>query len=153
MLQGGLEAFAFPSLNHMSCQWVPEKEKSAFLSFAFVGGTFGSIITNPMCGAIIASLGWEVSLIHLQLANHSTSLLQAVFYVTGGISLAWCFVWMILARDSPDDSNLISEGEVKLFKIVIKVLLCQEERKYIIATRTFTNTKTEDDVPFVALLM
>ena len=60
---------------------------------------------------------------------------------------------MILARDSPDDSNLISEGEVKLFKIVIKVLLCQEERKYIIATRTFTNTKTEDDVPFVALLM
>ena len=61
MLQGGLEAFAFPSLNHMSCQWVPEKEKSAFLSFAFVGGTFGSIITNPMCGAIIASLGWEVS--------------------------------------------------------------------------------------------
>ena len=60
-------------------------------------------------------------LIHLQLASHSTSLLQAVFYVTGGISLAWCLVWMILARDSPDDSNLISEGEVKLFKIVIKL--------------------------------
>ena len=59
VFQGSLEAFAFPSLNHMLSQWVPEKEKYAFLSFAFVGGTFGSIITNPMCGAIIASVGWE----------------------------------------------------------------------------------------------
>ena len=58
--QGSLEAFAFPALNHMISQWVPEKEKSAFVSFAYVGGTFGSIITNPMCGAILATLGWEV---------------------------------------------------------------------------------------------
>ena len=45
----------------MISMWVPEKEKSAFVSFAYVGGTFGSIITNPMCGAILATLGWEVS--------------------------------------------------------------------------------------------
>ena len=59
--KGILEAFAFPALNHMISMWVPEKEKSAFVSFAYVGGTFGSIITNPMCGAILATLGWEVS--------------------------------------------------------------------------------------------
>ena len=45
----------------MISMWVPEKEKSAFVSFAYVGGTFGSIITNPMCGAILATIGWEVS--------------------------------------------------------------------------------------------
>ena len=58
--QGSLEAFAFPALNHMISQWVPEKEKSAFVSFAYVGGTFGSIITNPICGLIIPALGWQV---------------------------------------------------------------------------------------------
>ena len=46
----------------MISMWVPEKEKSAFVSFAYVGGTFGSIITNPMCGAILATIGWEVSI-------------------------------------------------------------------------------------------
>ena len=60
-VKGILEAFAFPALNHMISMWVPEKEKSAFVSFAYVGGTFGSIITNPMCGAILATIGWEVS--------------------------------------------------------------------------------------------
>ena len=60
-IQGVLEAFAFPALHQMISMWVPEKEKSAFVSFAYVGGTFGSIITNPMCGAILATLGWEVS--------------------------------------------------------------------------------------------
>ena len=67
--QGSLEAFAFPALNHMISQWVPEKEKSAFVSFAYVGGTFGSIITNPMCGAILATLGWEVRWIVLYMIN------------------------------------------------------------------------------------
>ena len=41
-------------------RWVPDREKSAFLSFAYVGGTFGSIITNPICGLIIPALGWQV---------------------------------------------------------------------------------------------
>ena len=44
----------------MVSKWVPEDERSAFISFAYVGGTFGSVITNPMCGLIIAKLGWEV---------------------------------------------------------------------------------------------
>ena len=44
----------------MVSKWVPNKEKSAFVSFAYVGGTFGSIITNPICGVIISSIGWEV---------------------------------------------------------------------------------------------
>ena len=59
-VKGVLEAFAFPALNIIISMWVPEKEKSAFVSFAYVGGTFGSIVTNPMCGAILATLGWEV---------------------------------------------------------------------------------------------
>ena len=62
-LQGSLESFAFPSLHTMVSRWVPEDERSAFISFAYVGGTFGSVITNPMCGLIIAHLGWEVAVL------------------------------------------------------------------------------------------
>jgi len=121
LLQGSLEAFAFPSVNHMISQWVPETEKSAFNSFAISGGTFGSIITNPMCGQFIASLGWE-----------------AVFYITGGIGLVWCIVWVLLARDSPEVSSFISE----------------EEKKYIIANRRFDDSKDrKDNVPMIPLLI
>ena len=96
IIQGSLEAFAFPSLNTMVSKWVPEEERSAFISFAFVGGTFGSVITNPLCGLIISSLGWE-----------------AVFYVTGGISAGWCLVWLLVVSDSPEQSKMISDQERK----------------------------------------
>ena len=96
MIQGSLEAFAFPSLNTMVSKWVPEDERSAFISFAFVGGTFGSVITNPLCGLIISSLGWE-----------------AVFYITGAISASWCLVWLLVVSDSPEQSKAITDQERK----------------------------------------
>ena len=119
-IQGSMEAFAFPSLNTMVSKWVPEDERSAFISFAFVGGTFGSVITNPLCGLIISSLGWE-----------------AVFYVTGGISAGWCLVWLLLVSDSPEESKMISE----------------EERKYIVNKREYSQTCDKDDVPMIPLLV
>ena len=80
----------------MVSRWVPEGERSAFISFAYVGGTFGSVITNPLCGLIISSLGWE-----------------AVFYVTGSISAGWCLIWLLLVSDSPEQSKMISDQERK----------------------------------------
>ena len=144
--QGSLEAFAFPALNHMISQWVPEKEKSAFVSFAYVGGTFGSIITNPMCGAILATLGWEVRWIafcvsilrQTLLTCLLLSIVQAVFYITAAVTVVWCVVWQLLAQDSPDTSSFISE----------------DERKYILAHRNFDDSKdSKDDVPMIPLLM
>jgi len=120
ILQGLLEAVSFPALNPMVSKWVPDKEKSAFVSFAYVGGTVGSIITNPLCGVIIQKLGWE-----------------AVFYITAGVTMVWFLAWILLVTDMPEDNKYISE----------------EEKEFIIATRTFDHTKTnEDDVPLIPLL-
>ena len=119
-IQGSLEAFAFPSLNTMVSKWVPEDERSAFISFAFVGGTFGSVITNPLCGLIISSLGWE-----------------SVFYITGGISAGWCLLWLGVVSDSPEQSKIISE----------------QERKYILNKREYSNSNDKDDVPMIPLLV
>ena len=34
--------------------------QASFVSFAYVGGTFGTILALPLCGLIIKTLGWQV---------------------------------------------------------------------------------------------
>lgn len=46
----------------------------------------GIIITMPMCGAIIPTLGWDVA-----------------FYITGVFSIIWGIIWIITAKDNPQD--------------------------------------------------
>ena len=46
----------------------------------------GIIITMPMCGAIIPALGWD-----------------AAFYITGIFSIIWGLIWVIIAKDNPQD--------------------------------------------------
>lgn len=94
LVQGGLEAASFPALNPLVSKWVPTSEKPVFLSFAYVGGTFGTIVTYPMCGLIIEHLGWE-----------------AVFYITAGITVLWVIVWQVLVSELPEESRFISVEE------------------------------------------
>ena len=131
-----MESFAFPSLHTMVSKWVPEDERSAFISFAYVGGTFGSVITNPICGLIIAHLGWEVTLSTAP-AFSSVVTFQAVFYVTGGISAGWCLLWLLVVSDSPEQSKLITS----------------QERDYILEKREYDSESDEDDVPLIPLLV
>lgn len=48
----------------------------------------------PICGLLIASLGWE-----------------SVFYVTGGIGIIWSVAWFLLVYDSPSQHPRISDEE------------------------------------------
>ena len=136
----------------MISMWVPEKEKSAFVSFAYVGGTFGSIITNPMCGAILATLGWEVSYDEFSrtryigtlgyfvttLMNNYRVFLKAVFYITASITVVWCLAWFLVVVDRPEQSRLMT----------------QEEREYILEQRSYDDSvENQDDVPIIPLLM
>ena len=41
-------------------RWVPEAEKSKFISITYSGSAFGTVITYPLCGYILATLDWEV---------------------------------------------------------------------------------------------
>ena len=138
-VKGVLEAFAFPALNIIISMWVPEKEKSAFVSFAYVGGTFGSIVTNPMCGAILATLGWEVrSFIFIWFVSVMSLFVQAVFYITASITVVWCLAWFLMVVDKPEQSKLMT----------------QEERDYILEHRNYDDSvENQDDVPIIPLLM
>ena len=53
----------FVKMNNMvitSYRWVPEQEKSLFISCTYVGGSFGTVIVFPLSGLILHKLDWEV---------------------------------------------------------------------------------------------
>lgn len=56
--------------------------------------SLGAAITMPICGYLIASLGWE-----------------SVFYVTGAIGIIWSVAWFLLVFDSPSQHPRISHEE------------------------------------------
>ena len=65
---------------------------------------------------------------------------QAVFYITGGISLLWCLCWFLFVHDTPEDHPYISDIE----------------RQMIIDSRTFDpsrETLQERSVPIFPLLL
>ena len=59
-----------------------------------LASSLGAAITMPICGYLIASLGW-----------------QSVFYVTGGIGFVWSVAWFLLVFDSPAQHPRISDSE------------------------------------------
>ena len=95
--QGFLEGVTFPSLNPMTARWAPEHEMSRFMSFAYMGGTVGTVITYPLGGLILANTRWEY-----------------VFYVTSGAAAVWCLAWFLFVHDLPEDHPRISEEEKQM---------------------------------------
>ena len=66
IVQGLAQSVCFPSLHPLTSKWSPEKEKGKFVSFSYLGGTFGSVVTFPLCGLIIDSLGWIWIFLHYE---------------------------------------------------------------------------------------
>lgn len=78
--------------------WIPVPERSRFMS-SFQGFSIGIGITYPLCGFLIANLGW-----------------RSVFYTTGSIGVGWCVIWYLLAFDSPETHPRISLSEQQYIK-------------------------------------
>jgi len=69
-------------------------EHSKFVTFTYFGGTFGTLVTYPICGLLQKHFDWE-----------------SVFYFGGAFGLAWFAVWLFLVSDDPKSHWFISEGE------------------------------------------
>ena len=96
VVQGLSQSVCFPSLHPLTAKWSPEPEKGRFVSFSYLGGTFGSVVTFPLCGVIIDTLGWVW-----------------VFYITSFITFFWFLLWMLFVTDLPEDDPFITETEKK----------------------------------------
>ncbi|XP_031844097.1 putative inorganic phosphate cotransporter [Nomia melanderi] len=90
---GFLLGVTWPAIQPMSARWIPPTDRSKFVS-NMMASALGAAITMPICGFLIASLGWE-----------------SVFYVTGAIGLVWSVAWFRLVFDSPAQHPRISAEE------------------------------------------
>ncbi|XP_044253590.1 sialin-like [Tribolium madens] len=92
-LTGLCGGVVYPCLHCLVSRWAPPEEKGKFIG-ALLGGTFGTVATWPLLGAIIEGLGWSWS-----------------FFINGGLVLLWCILWIILVADRPEVHPRISEDE------------------------------------------
>ncbi|XP_066993507.2 sialin [Anabrus simplex] len=93
-LQGLAQGVLFPALSACAARWIPLKERAKFLAFTCCGASMGTVASMPLCGAIIASWGWEM-----------------VFYVSGLLTVLWSAAWWVLVYESPEKHPRISERE------------------------------------------
>ncbi|XP_015177637.1 PREDICTED: sialin [Polistes dominula] len=90
---GFMLGVTWPAIQPMTARWIPPNERSKFVS-NMMASSLGAAITLPICGFLIASLGWEF-----------------VFYVTGMVGLTWSIAWFYFVYDSPSQHPRISVEE------------------------------------------
>ncbi|XP_054267712.1 vesicular glutamate transporter 2-like [Macrosteles quadrilineatus] len=95
VIQGLIVGMAWPSMHHLTAQWIPPNERSKFVS-AYLGSSVGVAITYPLCGFILNHLTWDY-----------------VFYVTGVLGTVWFIMWWLLVYDSPSQHPWITSEELK----------------------------------------
>lgn len=83
----------WPAMPPMAAAWIPPLERSSFIA-NMMASSLGAAITLPICGYLIASLGWG-----------------SVFYLTGLIGIGWSILWLILIFDTPAEHPRITEEE------------------------------------------
>lgn len=69
----------------------------------------------PICGYLIASLGWE-----------------SVFYVTGVIGIVWSVAWFLLVFDSPSQHPRISDEERRYIEDAIGTTATTKVARFIL---------------------
>ncbi len=88
-LLGASEAAAIPAGAKTVSEWFPPRERSLATSVFQMGTSVGNMIAPPLVAFCILAWDW-----------------QAAFLVTGGLSLAWAFLWYWGYRSPSEHSGL-----------------------------------------------
>ncbi|KAJ8894167.1 hypothetical protein PR048_006777 [Dryococelus australis] len=78
------------------------------------GNSVGAATAFPLCGMLIAKLGWEYA-----------------FYVPGMLGITWCFLWWVLAFDSPAEHPRISRKELEMIQREVQPHLARKQVRYV----------------------
>ena len=116
---GVFHAVAFPAMMGAWATWAPPLERTQLNGISVSGASVGTLLIFTLAGYVADSLGWE-----------------AVFYVTGGLSMVWVVAWFLLVWDSPALHPRIS----------------QEEREHIQSSLGQEGPAKQTAVPWGALL-
>ena len=117
LFTGLLEGVTYPATHALLAAWAPVAEKSQLVGIVWAGAYLGTAITLPIAGLLVTDEGWA-----------------SVFYILGGLGIAWCAVWHVFGASSPETLARCSD----------------EERDYIITHRGAA--ADEGSVPWTKLL-
>ncbi|MEH3105764.1 MAG: MFS transporter [Sphingomonas fennica] len=91
-LLGASEAAAIPAGAKTVSEWFPPRERPLATSVFQMGTSVGNMIAPPLVAFCILAWNW-----------------QAAFVVTGGLSLAWAFLWYWSYRSPVDHPALVAD--------------------------------------------
>ena len=80
-LLGMGEGGAFPAATRVVSEWVPAQERSTAMGLINAGTAIGSLLAPPLIGLVLWLSGWRM-----------------VFFVAGGLGMAWVAWWAIAYR-------------------------------------------------------
>lgn len=118
----------YPALHNVVSHWAPPDEKGKFIS-ALMGGTFGTVITWPLVGVLIETLGWSFA-----------------FYIPALITAIVGAFWLIIVTDSPAQHPRIKKEEQEYIEKSLGDTISKQKLLPPV-------TKMLTSVPFLALLV
>ena len=100
IFHGMLAGVIYPACYQIVAAWVPEQEKTVFVSTAvFCGSSVGTVLSAQVSGLLCDygfAGGWP-----------------SVFYVFGAVGFFWSIGWMFCVRDTPRKHPWIAEKELQ----------------------------------------
>ncbi|XP_065369045.1 putative inorganic phosphate cotransporter [Calliphora vicina] len=95
MIQGLFQGLLFPCVHAHLAAWCPVNERNRLGALANTGIECGALLAMFLSGIVAAStIGWP-----------------GISYMSCGIGIFWCALWLMFAANSPNESKLISEAE------------------------------------------
>ena len=92
VLLGMGEGLTLPALHHVTARWAPVHERARFVTVSVSGQYLGTSLTL-LCAPMV-SVWWP-----------------GIFYLFGGLGIAWVVVWAAVGSDSAEKHRFISEQE------------------------------------------
>src|SRR5690349_1825395 len=96
LLLGLGESAAFPSATQAMSRWLPAQLRALGQGIVHAASRLGNAAAPLVVGALIILGGWRLS-----------------FWILGGLSLVWAFVWVRFYRDVPREHPRTSETELQ----------------------------------------
>ncbi|KAH8305996.1 hypothetical protein KR018_009810, partial [Drosophila ironensis] len=92
---GLCQGMIFPSIHAHLANWCPVNERNRLGALSNAGIDCGNLLAMYLSGVIASSsIGWP-----------------GIFYVSSGMGLCWCVLWLVFAADHPHQSRFISVAE------------------------------------------
>ncbi|MFC7308551.1 MFS transporter [Streptomyces monticola] len=93
---GLFEAPAFPCNGRIAASWFPRGERGRAVAVYTSGQFIGLGVAFPLIAWMAAALGW-----------------RHVFWVLGGVGIAWALIWMKVIRNRPAEHAKVGEPELE----------------------------------------